>query len=337
VTNTGLIRGQTGAGIAVTGAATPYTLKINNRAGGTIKGGGSEAAISTGANNAVVTNAGTITATGSGRAIDLGSGNSTVNIRGASAQVNGDISGGTGQSRLSIAPGKGNRFAYSGNISHFDRVTTGAGTVILDGHNTYAGPTRVKGGQLIVGIEQGSAASVTSTIRVLHGGTLAGNGRVGTASIAQGATLAPGTNGIGSFDVGGPLDLNGSLAIDLAGVAGFDQLVVDGIADFGANSLLALNLLDPSALQIGQTFDVMTARVFDHFSRLGLQGLNIGSGLRFDAADVNMAGGNGQALRLTVRANDVPEPGAFGLLGLGLLLVVVGVYRRRARIGGSVG
>ncbi|MEJ0003958.1 MAG: hypothetical protein WDN30_10880 [Pararobbsia sp.] len=84
ITNSGLIRGQTGAAIGVTGAANAFTVTITNLAGGVIEGGGTaEAAIFTGGNATTLIDMGTITADTNGKAIDFGSGDSALRILGA--------------------------------------------------------------------------------------------------------------------------------------------------------------------------------------------------------------------------------------------------------------
>ncbi len=99
VTNSGFIRGQTDSGIVVLGAASGFTVTINNEAHGTIEGGGdTAAAIQTGADNDTLNNAGDVIADASGKAIDLGDGDDALNITGGTIQ--GDISGGSGIEHL---------------------------------------------------------------------------------------------------------------------------------------------------------------------------------------------------------------------------------------------
>ena len=337
VTNSGLIQGQTWAGISVTGAANDHTVTINNLVGGTIEGGGSEAAIFTGGNSATVTNSGTIVADGSGNAVDLGSGNSTLRIRGGQARIDGNVSGGTGASTLSIAPGAGQQFAYAGNASHFEQINVGAGTTVLNGNNTNIGSTQVRNGELVVGNQAGSGASLAGDITVNGGAKLAGDGAVGATTVAKGGLLLPGQgNGdVGTLGVQGPLNLNGSLYLDIAGNQSFDQVNVNGIANFGNGSLLGLNLLADNNLQVGDTLDVMMAQSFENLSNLGLQGLDFGSGWQFDMADVGLTNSPDRALRLTVASvgTPVPEPSGLGLLAVGLGLIGAFKWRlqRRAR------
>lgn len=178
VTNSGLIRGQSDSAIAVTGAVNAFTVTITNLAGGTLEGGGSTAAaVFTGGNNATVINYGTITADSSNLAVDLGSGNSSLQILGGSAQINGNVSGGTGSSTLTITPGSGNSFSYNGAISNFASVKIGSGTTTLNGASTYSGPTTLNGGTLTVGnsnaLGTGTLVTINSTVAYDNGVSIA--------------------------------------------------------------------------------------------------------------------------------------------------------------------
>jgi autotransporter-associated beta strand protein len=192
VTNSGLIRGQTDSGIVVLGAASGFTVTINNQPGGTIEGGGATAAaIQTGADDDTVNNAGEVIADASGKAIDLGAGDDTLNFTGGA--IHGDISGGTGANTFTIDPGP-RHFNYRDNISNFDSVEIKGGVVTFFGANTYTGTTTVSGGTLIAANSTGSATG-SGPVQVISG-TLGGDGTIdGAVTIGGGsgpATLAPG-------------------------------------------------------------------------------------------------------------------------------------------------
>lgn len=282
-----------------------------------------------------IVNSSTIVANGSGKAVDLGSGDSTLRIRGGQARIEGDISGGSGDSTLSIAPGAGQQFVYADHATNFKRVNVDAGTTVLNGHNANIGNTEVRSGKLVVGDRANSGANLAGDVTVQDGATLAGQGSVGATTIARGGLLAPGNgNGdVGTLSVQGSLDLNGSLYLDIAGNPSYDQVQVDGIANFGSGSLLGLNLLADNNLQVGDTFDVMMAQSLENLSNLGLQGLDFGSGWQFDLADVGLANSQDRALRLTVKSvgTSVPEPSGLGLLAIGLGLIGAFKWRRQGR------
>jgi autotransporter-associated beta strand protein len=187
VTNSGLIKGQTDSAIVVLGAASSFTVTINNEAGGTIEGGGDTApAIQTAADNDTLNNAGEVIADASGKAIDLGDGDDTLNITGGT--IHGDISGGNGTNTCTIDPGA-SHFNYTGSISDFDSVEIRSGGVSFFGASSYTGTTTISGGTLTAANSTGSGAVQVT------GGTLGGTGSIGGAvSIGGGsgsATLAP--------------------------------------------------------------------------------------------------------------------------------------------------
>lgn len=181
----GLIKGQTDSAIAVGGAASGFTVTINNNAGATFQGGGTAfAAVRTGADNDTINDAGIINGASSGKAIDMGAGNNALHITGGSASIIGDISGGVGGTNsMTINPGTGNHFAYSGAISNFNTVEVQSGSATLAGANTYTGTTVVTGGSLL--LDGANRLSSNSALR-LNGGTL----ETANAGGANGQTFA---------------------------------------------------------------------------------------------------------------------------------------------------
>jgi autotransporter-associated beta strand protein len=269
VTNSGLIRGQSDSGIAVTGAANAFTVDITNLAGGTIEGGGATAAaIATAGNNATVINYGTITADSSNLAVDLGSGDSSLQILGGVASVNGNISGGSGSSALTIAPGAGNGFSYAGDITNFSSVAIGAGTVTLSGNNTYTGATTVSGGTLSVAAD--ANLGDTSSTLTLDGGTLQ---ITGAAFNSTARSIALGSAG-GAFDIADAGNTF-TLAQALGGAGaltklGAGTLVLSGANTYSGGTTISAGTLqgDSSSLQgsiadnATLTFDQSTDGVF---------------------------------------------------------------------------
>lgn len=245
VDNAGTIRGQTGSAINVAGQGNDHTLTITNEAGGVLSGGGGEAAVFTGANDASLTNAGTIEATGSGAAVDLGSGDSRLAITGGDAVVDGDIDGGSGDSTLDIEPGSSNTFTYDDDIANFDTLETGAGTTILDGQSSNLGATTVDSGTLIVGDDDHAEADLDSDIALADGATLGGIGTVGSVTVGDSATVAPG-NSIGTLRIDRDITFaaGSTLAVEVDG-SNSDTLHVGGTANLDGGSVAIAGTLTP--------------------------------------------------------------------------------------------
>jgi outer membrane autotransporter protein len=84
-------------------------------------------------------------------------------------------------------------------------IKTGSGTTVLNGANSYTGPTTVAAGTLVVGDESHPGAMLTSSVGVNSGATLGGHGTIGgNVDLAAGSHLSPGGS-IGTLNVGGDL------------------------------------------------------------------------------------------------------------------------------------
>jgi autotransporter-associated beta strand protein len=167
----GLIRGDSDSAIVAAGAASGYTITINNNAGATILGGGAvNAAIRTVGDSTRIVNAGTIDGASSGKAIEMGSANNSLVISGGNAVVIGSINGGVGGTNtMVIDAGAGNKFGYAGSLSNFDSVSIASGDVTLTGRSTYTGATILKGGSLTLA---GTDRIASGSALVLAGGLL---------------------------------------------------------------------------------------------------------------------------------------------------------------------
>ncbi len=128
-------------------------------------------------------------------------------------------------------------------------VKAGAGTLVLDGANTYTGDTIIEGGRLAVnGDTRASAFTVQS------GGTLGGNGTVGRTEVS--GRVAPG-NSIGTLTVMGDyVQVPGSvLEIEIDGAGAADLLDIRGNADLQGGEIQVLGLRGGS---LGRTMTFMS-------------------------------------------------------------------------------
>ena len=265
VTNNGFIKGQTDSAIVVLGAASGFTVTINNERHGTIEGGGdTAAAIQTGADNDTLNNAGDVIADASGKAIDLGDGDDTLNITGGTIQ--GDISGGSGTNTCTIDPGGMNSFTYTFAISNFDSVEIQSGVVSFFDASTYTGITTVSGGTLIAANSTGSATG-SGPVQVT-GGTLGGTGSIGGAVTIGGgcgsAALAPGAHA----QQEATLTIQSSLTFQTGGTYLYsfnanrnnsraDEVVANGVTIAGGATLTVDGKIG-GRLNVGTTFTVIS-------------------------------------------------------------------------------
>lgn len=113
------------------------------------------------------------------------------------------------------------------------------GTLRLTANNTYAGPTTVNSGTLLI---DGSIASATT---VNSGGTLGGVGLVGPVTLMSGGSLAPGnsvgllSSGDASFRAGSNYELEIRTSGNGLPGADWDSLTVNGVLDL--STLTAAN------------------------------------------------------------------------------------------------
>ena len=137
---------------------------------------------------------------------------------------------------------KGYSSLWSNSISGIGDLTKrGDGILVLNGQNTYQGPTNIVGGSLEIN------GSITSTTHVSQSGQLAGSGTVADLTLAQGGKVSPGSTlnpeqAIGTLTVNGNFDQQaGSLYLaGLSASAGADQIIVNGTAQLDNQASLEL-------------------------------------------------------------------------------------------------
>ena len=230
---------KTGAGLVSLVAANTYTGPTNVT-GGTLREAAANALPSTTL----------LTVDGAGAVNDLDGYSQTV--AGLSLRHGGTVAdsfGGASLTSLSdfdVQDGTVSA-ALAGSVG-LTKTTTG--TVLLSGHNTYSGLTRIDAGTLIVD------GSIAGDARVA-GGTLGGSGSIGGNVLNQ-AAVAPG-NGTGPLTIRGNYTQasTGSLNILLTSPTAYGRLVVGGRATLAGSLVVSsANGFAPGA---GDRFTILTA------------------------------------------------------------------------------
>jgi hypothetical protein len=294
-------------------------------------------------NNVAVDNAGSMTLIGSSASFNGGTvqNGGTIEAKSGSSMLmtSTSVTGGTfkvstdsllttaGASRL-------DGVAVQGNIGNVGALTIGADGLAVTG--TYlqgTGRTIMQGGQLQAGLID------------IRGGSLRGNGTLAGPASINGTVQAGNSAGILNFL--GDTSFDGTIEVELAGLlvdgavplldainlgidpllTEFDQYNVFADALLADGLHLAIMLLDGFLPTIGNFFDVLTA---DHLlvdlGQLVFDLPSLGNGASFAASIVSFDGRD--ALRLTVVAAAVPEPGTLGCL----LFAALAIAAQRLRV-----
>lgn len=387
---------------SATGGTTQFSGAINNIAGVTFDGSGSGAltwggGITSGAGGITNNGAYTVVLTGNNTytgVTTFGSGVISVGTIGDGGVASGNLgrasnaatnlvfNGGTlrytganatSDRAFTINAGKTATIETANNISFAGATGAatngaltkiGAGTLTLDGANTYTGATTVSAGTLVLSAG-GSISSSSVVLGTGAGGTgtfdisskasysqsdLSGNGTVnnGANVLTVTGNLAPGFSA-GKLSVTGGLTLAGPSvsAMEISGTSrgvtgGYDAVDVGGSLIYGGT--LALTLTGATVYDVGTTFSLFDASGFSgDFSSLnlsaastpyaGLTFTETGSGASGVWTSTVVSGGaaDGQYLVFDQGTGDlsvVPEPAASLLVGIGCAAFL---WRRRSR------
>jgi autotransporter-associated beta strand protein len=239
------------------------------------------------------------------------------------------------------------------SASGFGLTKAGAGTLALNGANTFTGTTTVKAGTLLLGaagsisnaLVLGDSVGATSgTLNVTSKASfsqsnVSGNGllNIGAGKTITVNGLAPGFS-IGKIDVTGNLTLTGSNVMELAGIGGVagtdhDNSTISGILTYGG--LLSITSFGGFNID-GQT---ATYSLFDFTSQSGtLSGVTVGSTpLSYNSGENKWTATNGPAsYSFSMASGDlsvvvVPEPGTLALAGIGIGMGYLTLWKRRRR------
>jgi len=281
----GALRISTGDGFGYNGGATALT--VLNVTGGTL-------AVNSTANqtlgNAVITLAGGNLTGPAGGNLDFFLGGSALNSLASSntSVISGiplsplrqgsttfTVDSGTTASGIDLDIQSVLRTSPSGDASGAVFYKSGPGTMRLGARNTFARPTTVNGGTLLVD----GWLTASSNLTVLAGATLGGNGVVaGPTTVSPGGTLAPGFGTIGTLTVGNALTLAGNALLKISrngGQLSNDMASVAGALTLGG-SLIVTNI-GINAVAAGDHFTFFTAgSFFGNFTNFSLPPLSPG-------------------------------------------------------------
>lgn len=113
-------------------------------------------------------------------------------------------------------------------------ITTGAGTVTLNGANTYTGPTAINAGSLVLNGSATSAFTVGSAGTLVSAGTITGN------LVNHGAVRLGATPGVLTINGDFSNSSTGTLYLEIISAASHDQLRISGSASLSGTLSLSI-------------------------------------------------------------------------------------------------
>ena len=231
--------------------------------------------------------------------------------------------------------GTDDTLTFSGNLvtgagGNAGLTKAGAGTLVLEGTNTYVGATTVNDGTLIV---DGNSSGVAGNVTIASGATLGGSGTIGGATTIQsGATLAAGNSpGVLTFNDDLTLSAGSDTVMEITGTtrdSQYDGIDVGGLLTYGG----ALTITSTAEIADG-TYDLFGINGTEggDFATVVLSGVASSDAfsLSSDMWTAIVGSKTYSFSQITGDLTVVPEPETFALLGGLLALGYVMVRRRR--------
>lgn len=173
---------------------------------------------SDGAYSGVISGSGNLTKTGNGMLSLTGANTYTGGTIISAGTLEGDTSSlqGAIANNAALIFNQASDATFSNAISGSGSLTKiGAGTLILDGANTYAGGTTISAGTLEVGDSNSPAASIEGTVNVQGSGTLRGHGTIMGDVISDGVVWPGGSMGTLTIHGNYTQNADGTLQLDV--------------------------------------------------------------------------------------------------------------------------